>query len=75
MQNTLVLEIVANLSKPEQREVRNFLASPHFNQRQDVRDLFDFLTKTKAAPSREAAWEAISPGQPLDDQQLRLVLS
>lgn len=72
MQNTLVFEIVANLSKPEQREVRNFLASPFFNQREDVRQLFDFLTDEKTPNDRKAARHALSPGQHLDDQQLRL---
>ncbi len=75
MQNTLVFEIVAHLSKPEQREVRNFLASPYFNQRSDVQFLFDFLAKTATPPSREAAWEALFPGLPFDDQQMRLSLS
>lgn len=75
MQNTLVFEIVANLSKPEQREVRNFLASPFFNQRMDVQLLFDFLAKQASPPSREAAWQAVFPNQNFDDQQFRLSLS
>ncbi|MBI1224683.1 MAG: hypothetical protein GC192_05565 [Bacteroidetes bacterium] len=75
MQNTLVFEIVANLSKPEQREVRNFLASPFFNQRSDVQLLFYFLAKQASPPSREATWQAVFPGQNFDDQQLRLSLS
>ncbi len=75
MQNTLVFEIIAQFSKLEQRDVRNFLASPFFNQRQDVRLLFDFLAKNQSEPSREAAWEAAQPGQPFDEQQLRLLLS
>ncbi len=75
MQNTLVFEIVANLSKPEQRELRNFLASPFYNQRSDVQLLFDFLSKQPSPPSRKAAWQAVFPGQPFDDQQLRLSLS
>jgi hypothetical protein len=75
MQNTLVFEIIAQFSKAEQRDARNFLASPFFNQRQDVRLLFDFLAKQPTPPSREAAWEAAQPGQPFDEQQFRLLLS
>ncbi|MCC6727045.1 MAG: hypothetical protein IT258_21260 [Saprospiraceae bacterium] len=75
MQNTLVFEIIAQFSKPEQRELRNFLASPFFNQRQDVRLLFDFLAKNQSEPNREAAWEAAQPGQPFNEQQFRLLLS
>ncbi|MBK8565557.1 MAG: hypothetical protein IPN76_19980 [Saprospiraceae bacterium] len=75
MQNTLVFEIIAQFSKTEQRDVRNFLASPFFNQRQDVRQLFDFLAKQQEPPSREAAWDAAQPGLPFDAQQFRLELS
>jgi hypothetical protein len=75
MQNTFVLEIVANLSKSEVREVRNFLASPFFNQRSDVQLLFDFLAKQASPPSREETWQAVFPNEKYDDQQLRLSLS
>lgn len=75
MQNTFVLEIVANLSKSEVREVRNFLASPFFNQRQDVQQLFDLLAKSAQPLNREEVWQAVFPNQPFDDQQLRLSLS
>lgn len=75
MQNTLVFEIISQLSKPEQREVRNFLASPFFNQRKDVRDLFEFLLKSPIPPNREDTCDVISPGQPFDDQLLRLTHS
>ncbi len=75
MQNTLVFEIVAHLSKTEQREVRNFLASPYFNLRSDVQLIFDLLAKEVAPPSREVTWERCFPGLPFDDQQLRLTLS
>lgn len=75
MQNTFVFEIVTNLSKSELREVRNFLASPFFNQRQDVQRLFDLLSKSAQPPSREEVWQAVFPDEKFDDQQLRLSLS
>jgi hypothetical protein len=75
MQNTLLSDLIASLPKPEIREVTNFLASPFFNQREDLRRLFDILTKETEAPGKEAVWEQLFPGTPYDDQQLRLLSS
>ncbi len=75
MQNTLLWDIATHFSKTEQREVRNFLASPFFNYRDDVRALFDVLASAEEAPSKKAVWEKIYAEKPFDDQQFRLLNS
>ncbi|MCB0519706.1 MAG: hypothetical protein H6577_08820 [Lewinellaceae bacterium] len=75
MQNTFLWEIANSFSKPEQREVRNFLASPFFNYREDVRALFEMLSNETEPPGKESVWAKVNPEKPFDDQQFRLLTS
>lgn len=74
MNNTYLSELILSFSPLERREARKFLHSPFFNTREDLVLLFDFLLK-EPAPSREEAWRRLFPGEPYDDQQLRLRMS
>lgn len=74
MQNSQLNQIIQSFSSIELREVRKFLASPFFNTRTDLAQLFDFLAKNKDA-SKEAAWQHLFPTSAFDDQRLRLLMS
>jgi len=75
MQNTFAYELIQSFNKQELREARKWLASPYFNQRADLQQLFEVLAEEGEVPKRERAWEQLFPGEPYDDQQLRLLLS
>ncbi|MCB0596180.1 MAG: hypothetical protein H6557_22530 [Lewinellaceae bacterium] len=79
MEGSRLLAVVENLSKKEVRELRKFLRSPFFNQREDVAQLFEFLTERvfalKINPAKEQAFHALYPGQPYNAQQVRYAMS
>lgn len=75
MENSTLLVLIRALPTPEIREVRKFLNSPFFNQREDVIALFDYLCAFEN-PTREGAWQSITDkGLELDLPKLRLVMS
>lgn len=78
MQKSILIEIMRSLDKKEQRDLRKWLQSPSHNQRQDVAQLFDYLTGflsgQDSAPEKEQAWPAIYPGEPYDDNRMRQVM-
>lgn len=75
MKNSDLFLLVKSFSHIELREVRKFLASPFFNQREDLRRLFEFLVKNDD-PQKEEAWTAAN-GKPagFSDQKMRLLMS
>ena len=78
MQKSILIEIIRSLEKKEQRDLRKWLQSPSHNQRQDVVQLFDYLTeylsKHDQGPEKEKAWPAIYPGEAYDDSRMRQVM-
>jgi hypothetical protein len=78
MQKSILVEILRSLEKKEQRDLRKWLQSPSHNQRQDVVQLFDYLTeylsKYDQGPEKEKAWPAIYPGEAYDDSRMRQVM-
>lgn len=66
--------LVRTFSPVELRDVRRFLRSPFFNQRQDLIDLFEWLC-ANPNPNKETAWVQLFGDSPYDDQKLRLHLS
>lgn len=77
MHNTPLVQILSALPRASLREVEKMTDSPFFNQRADVRQLFQCLSRSLQkgrSLTREAAFEAIYPGQAYDAAQLRLVL-
>ncbi len=79
MKKSLVWDIIQCFSKKEIKTFRQFLASPYFNQRADLRHLFDYLIGVqiagKAAPTREVLYGELFPNEVFDDQKLRLLVS
>ena len=79
MEGSRLLEVMGKLDKKEIRELRKFLSSPFFNQREDVVQLFEFIVEwvftLRATPAKERAFEALYPGRPYDAQQVRYVMS
>lgn len=74
MQNSNLNQLIQSFSSLELREVRKFLASPFFNTRTDLAQLFDFLVENKDA-TKDATWQHLLPTEPFDDQRLRLLMS
>lgn len=78
MENTLTYQLIQSFSRQDLRLARQWLASPLHNQRTDLAVLFDFLAEAVRKgqlPEKKAIWQRLFPGQPCDDQQLRLLSS
>lgn len=74
MKKSGLYQLIRSFSPVELREVRKFLRSPFYNQRQDLTDLFEWLV-TQPAPSRETTWSHLFGQAPFDEQKLRLLMS
>lgn len=74
MENSNLYRLVRSFSAVEQREVRKFLLSPFFNQRQDLVTLFDCLVKGITL-QKEQVWRHLAGHKPYDDQRMRLLMS
>ncbi|MEO0874188.1 MAG: hypothetical protein AAFY48_06240, partial [Bacteroidota bacterium] len=75
MKNSHLVELCLSFSPYELREVRKFLRSPYFNQREDVLQLLELIVATEGQLDMEAAFKQLFPGQDYDAQQLRFVMS
>jgi hypothetical protein len=78
MKETLLFQAITSLDKREIREFKKFLASPYFNQREDVAVLFAFLAEAKAKTSlnKENAFAMMFPKEKkYDDHKVRLASS
>ena len=79
MQNTLILQLIQSFRKAELREAQKFVDSPFFNQREDLKILFAYLSECVSAlqviPSRQQVFAHLFPGENYNDQKLRLLLS
>ena len=78
MHKSTLVQAYRALSKKDIRELRKFVRSPYFNQREDVIRLFDYLAeaveKGAEALHRERAYAFVFPGQPYDDAWMKLVM-
>jgi len=80
MQNSRLIALLETLSNKETREIRNFLASPFFNKRIEVAQLFDYLSDClhlhQHIPEKRSAYRHLKGKQAdYDDQQMRLWMS
>jgi len=79
MQDSRLLSIINQLEKQEIRELKLFLRSPFFNQREDVVQAFDFITERlyvlKMIPDKADLFRAVYPGEAIDIQQSRYLMS
>lgn len=75
MQNSRLIELITSFDKKETKEIGQFLASPFFNHREDVRQLFDLIVGQSKVPTKEEVAAMLFPEQPFDAQQVRFVMS
>lgn len=80
MNNSSLVKYLKKFNKKDWREMKNFVRSPFFNQREDVIRLFDYLAKalseaTPLAVDKQKAYASTFPKQGFDEQQLRYVMS
>ena len=77
--NTLVWEIMLNLTTKERRAANFFMTSPYFNRREDIQQLYfvlDGAVRTKKAPpDKEELFCEIFPNTAYNDQKFRLLIS
>lgn len=79
MQKSLVWSIIQGFSKKEKKAFRQFLDSPYFNTRTDLKFIFEqivqYQSSNEAAPSREKFFKKVFSDKNFDDQKLRLAMS
>lgn len=80
MNNTSLLKHLRRLTPQDFRELRKFIRSPYFNQREDVVHLFDYLdhvlnSKKSGSVKKEDVWKAVFPKQKFDDKKLHYTSS
>lgn len=76
MKNSTIIPVLKTLDKKECREFTKWLASPFFNQRQDVIDLFQYLTTGQHLEEekfllKERIYRKLFPKEPYDDAKFR----
>ncbi len=80
MENTRLVALLQTFDRKEQRELRKFVASPYFNQRQDVVDLCELLIKclNEKLPitgKEELFHQLYGPDEAFDDHKVRMAMS
>jgi hypothetical protein len=75
MEKSTLVRLIRSFSSVELRDVRKFLRSPFFNQRQDLIDLFEQLAGGGEPQKEDLRRHLSPPAAPLDDQKLRLLMS
>lgn len=79
MKSSKLVTLLGSLTKIERREFDKFLHSQYFNQREDVRLLFQFLLldmeQDDGSLAKEKAFSAIYPGKKYDEKQIRYTMS
>ncbi len=75
MEKSTLVRLIRSFSSVELRDVRKFLHSPFFNQRQDLIDLFEQLAGSNEPQKEDLRRHLSPPAAPLDDQKLRLLMS
>lgn len=79
MENTRLLLLLRTFSRKERRELRKFIATPFFNQRQDVMDLFEVLDEVledgTTAPEKQSIFQRLYGEEKYDDHKVRMAMS
>ncbi len=79
MVDSRLYQLFDSFSKKEIRELKKFVHSPFFNQRDHVSHLFDYLVECKferkQIPTSEQAFGVLFPKTTYDDHKLRLSMS
>lgn len=79
MKTSRLWKLIRTFDKKEIKELRKFVSSPFFNQREDVILLFEELIKCiqvkKITPTKEYLFSLIYPKEKFDPQQMHLISS
>ena len=79
MKNSRLVEVFLSFSKKERRGVEHWLCSPFFNRQDVVLKLWQYLRMSweelDVVPSKMQAFKHVFPGQPYNDQLIRLCMS
>lgn len=79
MEKSRLFQLLSRLGKRDFRQMKKFVRSPFFNQRQDLIDLLSYLEDSiysaKNIPSKEEVHAHLYPESSYDVQQVRLVMS
>lgn len=79
MNNSPLFHLFLAFSKEEKVACRKFLHSPYHNQREDVRQLYDYLqeqyTKSSVALTKERTFAYLFPKENFDDKKMRYTMS
>ncbi len=76
MKNSYLIAVLKTLDKKEIRDFKKWLISPAHNQRDDVEDLFHYLTASNHLEEnkylqKERVFKKVFPKEPYDDAKLR----
>ncbi|MEZ4984583.1 MAG: hypothetical protein R2795_06055 [Saprospiraceae bacterium] len=76
MKNSSIIEVIRTLDKKEWKEFAKWLDSSFFNQRQDVADLFQYLSVPRHLEDdkfldKERIYRKLFPNEPFDDAKFR----
>src|SRR5262245_43087869 len=78
MQNSFLVQVFEGILPEEEPRLRKFLQSPLHNRRQDVLDLFEWMSIQRrakgAAFQKEDAFAAVYPGQTYDADIFNLTM-
>lgn len=78
MKESRLISILSNLSPIERRSLGKFLRSPYFNKREDLINLFEYLSaqiEGEKELSKESIFKAVFPTKKFNDTNLRLLMS
>lgn len=79
MEKSRLFQLLSRLGKRDFRQMKKFVRSPFFNQRQDLIDLLSYLedciSSAKNIPTKEEVHAHLYPASSYDAQQIRLVMS
>lgn len=74
MEKSALVRLIRSFSPVELRDVRKFLNSPFFNQREDLTRLFEWIVATHDL-EKEKAWKHLFGATSIDNPKMRLLMS
>ncbi|MCB0582386.1 MAG: hypothetical protein KDD10_24120 [Phaeodactylibacter sp.] len=80
METSKLLDAVRALEEPEQSRLRQFAASPYFNEQEELIRLLDYILRfgqgfEGRGLAKENAFQHLFPGMPYEDKRMRYLMS
>ena len=79
LKNTKLIQLFRQFSKKEHKKLLHFIASPYFNNKQEVLDLYKYLLQQRSLKkeivTKEKLYQHLFPQTPYKDERLRFVMS